>query len=40
MHYDKRILLPEVYDENIINLFESKKIDGIILPNVTFDEDS
>ncbi|PPS21860.1 peptidase U32 [Brachyspira murdochii] len=39
IHYDKRILFPSVYDENIITLFENKKIDGIILPHVTFDKD-
>ncbi|MEI0530677.1 U32 family peptidase [Brachyspira pilosicoli] len=39
IHYDKKILFPNVYDENIIKLFESKKIDGIILPHVTFDKD-
>ena len=33
------ILFPNVYDENIIKLFENKKIDGIILPHVTFDKD-
>lgn len=39
IHYDKKILFPNVYDENIIKLFENKKIDGIILPHVTFDKD-
>ncbi|PCG20396.1 U32 family peptidase [Brachyspira sp. G79] len=39
IYYDKRILFPSVYDENIITLFENKKIDGIILPHVTFDKD-
>ncbi len=39
IHYDKKILFPSVYDENIIKLFEAKKIDGIILPHVTFDKD-
>ncbi|WP_295160596.1 U32 family peptidase [uncultured Brachyspira sp.] len=39
MHYDKKILFAETYDENIIYLFENKKIDGIILPHITFDED-
>ena len=38
-YYDKKILFPNVYGENIIKLFESKKIDGIILPHVTFDKD-
>ena len=39
IHYDKKILFPNVYDENIITLFENKKIDGIILPHITFDKD-
>ena len=39
INYDKKILFPSVYDENIITLFENKKIDGIILPHVTFDKD-
>ncbi|ASJ21507.1 peptidase U32 family protein [Brachyspira hampsonii] len=39
IHYDKKILFPSVYDEKIITLFENKKIDGIILPHVTFDKD-
>lgn len=39
IHYDKKILFPSVYDENIVKLFENKKIDGIILPHVTFDKD-
>ncbi|WP_297204877.1 U32 family peptidase [uncultured Brachyspira sp.] len=39
INYDKKILFPRVYDENIITLFENKKIDGIILPHVTFDKD-
>ncbi len=39
IHYDKKILFPSVYDENIITLFENKKIDGIMLPHVTFDKD-
>ncbi|WP_295155326.1 U32 family peptidase [uncultured Brachyspira sp.] len=37
--YDKKILFPKVYDENIIKLFENKKIDGILLPHITFDKD-
>lgn len=37
--YHKRILFPNVYDDNIISLFNDKKIDGIMLPNVTFDKD-
>lgn len=39
IHYDKKILFPNVYDENIIKLFKDKKIDGILLPHVTFDKD-
>ena len=38
-NYDKIILFPNVYDDRIIELFESNKIDGIILPHVTFDKD-
>ncbi|WP_198295192.1 peptidase U32 family protein [Brachyspira murdochii] len=39
IHYDKKILFPSVYDENIVKLFENKEIDGIIIPHVTFDKD-
>lgn len=37
--YDKIILFPKVYDEKIKMLFKSAKINGIILPHITFDKD-
>lgn len=37
--YDKIILFPKIYDANIKKFFEDKKIDGIILPHITFDKD-
>lgn len=37
--YDKIILFPKIYDTNIKKFFEDKKIDGIILPHITFDKD-
>ena len=37
--YDKIILFPKVYNDDIKKLFEDKKIDGIILPHITFDKD-
>lgn len=37
--YDKIILFPKVYDEKIQILFQSAKINGIILPHITFDKD-
>lgn len=37
--YDKIILFPKVYDEKIKILFQSAKINGIILPHITFDKD-
>ena len=37
--YHKIILFPKVYNEDIKKLFEDKKIDGIILPHITFDKD-
>lgn len=30
---------PKVYDDNIIELFNNKKFDGIVLPHITFDND-
>lgn len=37
--YDKIILFPKIYDTDIKKFFEDKKIDGIILPHITFDKD-
>ena len=37
--YDKIILFPKTYDNDIKKFFEDKKIDGIILPHITFDKD-
>lgn len=37
--YDKIILFPKIYDTNIKKFFGDKKIDGIILPHITFDKD-
>ena len=37
--YHKIILFPKVYNDDIKKLFEDKKIDGIILPHITFDKD-
>lgn len=37
--YDKIILFPKIYDNDIKKFFEDKKIDGIILPHITFDKD-
>lgn len=37
--YDKIILFPKTYDNDIKKIFEDKKIDGIILPHITFDKD-
>ena len=37
--YDKVIYLPKAFDNSILELFDSKKIDGIILPHITFDKD-
>ena len=37
--YDKIILFPKVYNDDIKKFFEDKKIDGIILPHITFDKD-
>lgn len=38
-NYNYKILSPKVYDDNIIRYYRSKKIDGIILPHITFDDD-
>ena len=38
-NYDKIILFPKVYNANLQKFFEDKKIDGIILPHITFDKD-
>ena len=38
-NYDKIILFPKVYNNNIKKFFEDKIIDGIILPSITFDKD-
>lgn len=37
--YDYKIYTPSVFDENITKLFLDKKVDGIALPRITFDED-
>lgn len=37
--YHKIILFPKVYNDDMKKLFEDKKIDGIILPHITFDKD-
>ena len=37
--YDKIILFPKIYDIDIKKFFGDKKIDGIILPHITFDKD-
>lgn len=37
--YDKIILFPKTYDNDIKKFFKDKKIDGIILPHITFDKD-
>ena len=37
--YHKIILFPKIYDTDIKIFFEDKKIDGIILPHITFDKD-
>ena len=38
-NYDKIILFPKTYNNDIRKFFEDKKIDGIILPHITFDKD-
>ena len=38
-NYDKIILFPKVYNANLQKFFEDKKIDGIIIPHITFDKD-
>ena len=38
-NYDKIILFPKTYDNDIKKFFEDKKINGIILPHITFDKD-
>lgn len=38
-NYDKIILFPKVYNNDIKKFFEDKIIDGIILPSITFDKD-
>lgn len=38
-NYDKVIYFPKEYSFDIIDLFDSGKIDGVILPHVTFDKD-
>lgn len=38
-NYDKIILFPKVYNNDIKKFFEDKIIDGIILPHITFDKD-
>lgn len=37
--YNYKILAPKIYDKTITEYFKSKKIDGIILPHITFDSD-
>ena len=38
-NYDKIILFPKTYNNDIRKFFEDKKIDGIIIPHITFDKD-
>ena len=38
-NYDKIILFPKTYNNDIKKFFENKIIDGIILPHITFDKD-
>ncbi|TKZ35968.1 DUF3656 domain-containing protein, partial [Brachyspira catarrhinii] len=38
-NYYKIILFPKTYNNDIKKFFEDKKIDGIILPHITFDKD-